>query len=178
MISMHDEQPRRLAEAMKRQLGIFCPLVLEYDVVELMLNADGQLWVDRLGQPMIAVGRMAAVAAESFMFNEIQAIVEREKLPDRSALPLFDAALGLRLTNIRYRAESELTEFGASRDLRRLCEVGLLDPKGERRGRIYFAAKPLVDLRNSVRRKKPLEDPYDLVAKRRQARQEPRLPGL
>jgi len=48
----------------------------------------------------------------------------------------FDAALGLRLTNGRYRAETELTEFGASRDLRRLCEVGLLDPKGERRGRV------------------------------------------
>jgi len=112
------------------------------------------------------------------LYNEIQAIVEREKLPDRSALPLFDAALGLRLTNSRYRAESELTEFGASRDLRRLCEVGLLDPKGERRGRIYFAAKPLVDLRNSVRRKMQLGDPYDLVAERRQARQEPRLPGL
>ena len=67
MISMRDEQARRLAEAMKRQLGVFCPLLLEYDVVELMLNADGQLWVDRLGQPMIAVGSIAAVAAESFI---------------------------------------------------------------------------------------------------------------
>jgi type IV secretion system protein TrbB len=52
---------------MKRQLGAFCPLLMERDVVELMLNADGQLWVDRLGQPMIAVGRMAAVTAESFI---------------------------------------------------------------------------------------------------------------
>jgi type IV secretion system protein VirB11 len=67
MISMRDEQARRLAEAMKRQLGAFCPLLVECDVLELMLNADGQLWVDRLGQPMIAVGRMAAVAAESFI---------------------------------------------------------------------------------------------------------------
>jgi len=67
MIPMRDEQARRLAEAMKRQLGVFCPLLLEYDVVELMLNADGQLWVDRLGQPMTAVGSMAAVAAESFI---------------------------------------------------------------------------------------------------------------
>ena len=67
MISMRDEQARRLAETMKRQLGAFCPLLLEYDVVELMLNADGQLWVDRLGQPMIAVGSIAAVAAESFI---------------------------------------------------------------------------------------------------------------
>ena len=64
---MRDEPARRLAEAMKRQLGAFCPLLLERDVVELMLNADGQLWVDRLGQPMIPVGRIAAVTAESFI---------------------------------------------------------------------------------------------------------------
>lgn len=112
------------------------------------------------------------------LFEGIQAIIEREKLPDRVAMPLFDAALGLRLTNSRYRTETELTEFGASRDLKRLSEAGLLDPKGERRGRIYFAAKPLVDLRNSVRRRMPLSDPYDLVAQRRQAAQEPRLPGF
>ena len=67
MTSTRDEQARRLAEAMKRQLGAFCPLLLEHDVVELMLNADGQLWVDRLGQPIIAVGSMTAVAAESFI---------------------------------------------------------------------------------------------------------------
>lgn len=66
-ISMRDEQARRLAEAMKRQLGDFCSLLLEHDVVELMLNPDGQIWVERLGQPMTKVGRIAAVTAESFI---------------------------------------------------------------------------------------------------------------
>jgi type IV secretion system protein VirB11 len=32
-----------------------------------MLNADGRLWVDRLGQPMKAVGKLAASTAESFI---------------------------------------------------------------------------------------------------------------
>jgi type IV secretion system protein VirB11 len=32
-----------------------------------MLNADGRLWVDRLGEPMRAVGKIAASAAESFI---------------------------------------------------------------------------------------------------------------
>jgi P-type conjugative transfer ATPase TrbB len=65
--SAREEQARRLAESLKRQLGAFCPLLLERDVVELMLNADGRLWVDRLGQPMEAVGRMTASNAESFI---------------------------------------------------------------------------------------------------------------
>lgn len=111
------------------------------------------------------------------LFNEILAIVEREKLTDRAALPLFDAALGLRLTNGRYRAETEFTEFGASRDLRRLSEAGLLDPKGETTGRVYFAAIPLVDLRNSAGRNTLLGDRYFLLAMRQQLRRQPRLPG-
>jgi len=63
----HDLNAPRAGTTLKRQLGVFCPLLSECDVVELILNADGQLWVDRLGQPMIAVGSMAAVAAESFI---------------------------------------------------------------------------------------------------------------
>ena len=66
--STRDEQTRRIAESMKRQLGAFCPLLREKrGVVELMLNADGRLWVDRLGQPMAAVGKMPASTAESFI---------------------------------------------------------------------------------------------------------------
>ncbi len=65
--TIREEQARRLAESMKRQLGAFCPLLGEPDVIELMLNADGRLWVDRLGQPMKAVGKIAASTAESFI---------------------------------------------------------------------------------------------------------------
>ena len=65
--TIREEQARRLAESMKRQLGAFCPLLGERDVIELMLNADGQLWVDRLSQPMTAVGKLAASTAESFI---------------------------------------------------------------------------------------------------------------
>ncbi len=52
---------------MKRQLGAFCALLSERDVVELMLNADGRLWVDRLGRSMTTVGEMPVSAAESFI---------------------------------------------------------------------------------------------------------------
>lgn len=66
-IQARDESSRRLAESMKRQLGVFCQLLSERDVVELMLNADGRLWVDRLGQSMAAVGALPVSAAESFI---------------------------------------------------------------------------------------------------------------
>jgi len=35
-------------------------LLQEFDVVEVMLNADGTVWVDRLRQPMRAAGAMPA----------------------------------------------------------------------------------------------------------------------
>lgn len=66
--SHREEQARRLGEALRRQLGAtLCDLLREPDVVELMLNADGTVWVERLGEPMSRVGHLAAAAAESLI---------------------------------------------------------------------------------------------------------------
>jgi type IV secretion system protein VirB1 len=65
--STREEQARRLAESMKRQLGAFCPLLLERDVVELMLNAGGRVWIDRLAQSMMPVCKIAVATVESFI---------------------------------------------------------------------------------------------------------------
>lgn len=115
------------------------------------------------------------------LFLGIQRIIERESLHERTAIPIFDAALGIRLTNSRYRSETDVTDFTAARDLKRLCEVNLLEPKGEKRTRTYSAAKELQTLRASVRINLPITDPYDLVIRRKKAAQaihEPRIPGL
>ena len=61
------EQARRLAESMKRQLGQFCGFLAEPGLVELMLNADGTVWADRLGQGMTPVGTMPSASAEFFI---------------------------------------------------------------------------------------------------------------
>ncbi len=66
-LSTREEQARRLAETMKRQLGAFCGLLAEPDLVELMLNADGTIWADRLGQGMSPAGSLPAASAESFI---------------------------------------------------------------------------------------------------------------
>jgi len=117
------------------------------------------------------------------LYEEIAKVVAQEKLPERATLPLFDAALGLRLTNPRYRGDNEITEFVASRDLRKLCEMGLLEPHGEKRGRTYSRSKKLAALRLKTRVDKPIENPYEAIAGRMGAiahlqRDAPRLPGF
>jgi hypothetical protein len=58
-------------------------------------------------------------------------MIETARLPDRASVPLFDAALGFRLTNARYRAEADVTELVDSCDLRRISDAGLLIAIGE-----------------------------------------------
>ncbi len=112
------------------------------------------------------------------LFERVSAIATEAGMPDRSLLPTFDAALGLSLTNQRYRTEAGVTEATASRDLRRLTDAGLLDPVGEKRGRRYAAGEALARARRETRIRRPLEDPYAIVARQPDIGQPPRLPGL
>jgi Fic family protein len=100
------------------------------------------------------------------LYDEIAKIGALENLPERALLPLFDAALGLRITNPRYRGDAEVTEFVASRDLKKLCELGLLEPRGEKRGRSYLGSKRLAAIRRKTRVASPIEDPYEAISGR------------
>lgn len=63
-----DEHTRRVTEKLSRELG---PDVLAFlrdaTVIEIMLNPDGSLWVEHLGQPMRQFGHMSASQAESLI---------------------------------------------------------------------------------------------------------------
>jgi Fic family protein len=112
------------------------------------------------------------------LFERIDAIIRRENLHERTAIPLFDAALGRRLTNSRYQAAAEVTQYIAGRDLKALAEIGLLAPIGERRGRAYFAGKELELAREAVRIRHSPANPYDVLRQAQSAareRTEPRL---
>ena len=62
------EHDRRISEKLRRELGpVICGLLGDPTVIEIMLNPDGQLWVEKLGQPMEHIGAMAAAQAESLM---------------------------------------------------------------------------------------------------------------
>lgn len=63
------EYAKRIAEKLKREFGpVICGLLLDdHRVIEIMLNPDGSLWVERLGQKMERIGSMSATQAESLM---------------------------------------------------------------------------------------------------------------
>src|ERR1700677_2150153 len=90
-LSTRDEQAQRLAESVRRQLGPFCGLLEEPGLVEMMLNADGTIWADRLGRGMAAVGTMAMTSAEAFIgtvASPLRSTVPRENPILECELPI------------------------------------------------------------------------------------------
>ena len=97
-------------------------------------------------------------------WRSIDALLAMHKLNDRVGTALFDALLGLRVTRPSYVKLTELDERTATRDLVKAAELGLLEARGERRGRHYVAGEPLRKIQGQLRaERKPLEDPYPTV---------------
>lgn len=94
------------------------------------------------------------------LFERIERVVADDTLHERTTLPLFDAALGLRLTNSRYQREAGVSMHVATRDLRMLVEAGHLEPKGEKRGRYYVGSESLREHRSRTRVRRPMPNPY------------------
>jgi len=99
----------------------------------------------------------------SRVWAEIERVREGLHFPDRMDAALMDAAYGYNVRNNRYRTDNDISDVVASRDLKRLCEAGLLEPIGEKRGRYYVAAKPLVEIRQRLRDRTRAANPYDLL---------------
>lgn len=114
----------------------------------------------------------------SRLFESVVELAKLKKIPDRAHIPLFNAALGFRLNNARYRNDADISELGASRDLKRISDAGILMPIGEKRGRTYKPGAPLLELRKRTRMPRPLDDPYDLIARRQKRANQPDLPQL
>jgi Fic family protein len=120
----------------------------------------------------------------SKVWEEIVRLVHSRGLPTRCELPLVDAAYGRRITRPSYINEAsftegkEVTEFIASRDLRRLSELGLLLPNGEKRGRYYLGSLEVREIRQKVRDRTPVPDPYELIKDVAERSRQPVLPGL
>ena len=109
------------------------------------------------------------------LFNGIESIIERERLKERMTIPLFNAALGIRVTNSRYQKETEVSSYVAGRELKVLTDLEILVPHGEKRGRYYSAGKELKEARERARRTRTVLDPYQLSEV---SGADPRLPGL
>jgi Fic family protein len=102
------------------------------------------------------------------VWTELEAVIARHGLPERMIHAMFDAVTGFRVRNAIYRAtleeaEEEISEQSASRDLKVLTVLGLLAPKGERRGRYYTRAGELAEIHQKVmenRTARSNEDPF------------------
>ncbi|HEY5048253.1 MAG TPA: hypothetical protein VII49_09555, partial [Rhizomicrobium sp.] len=116
--------------------------------------------------------------AMSRVFDEVTRIVEKQGLHERMSISLVDAVFGYRIRAGRYQEENEVSDVVASRDLRRLCEAGLLHPVGEKRGRYYIAAKPLKDIYTRARANDVRAgDPYE-ITRRQEPKPQLALPGV
>jgi Fic family protein len=97
------------------------------------------------------------------LWGEMEKIRKEHDLPERVELALMDAAFNYKVRNSRYRQENEISDVVASRDLKRLSDLGLLMPIGEKRGRFYVAAKPLVEIGEKFADPTRAPNPYDLI---------------
>ena len=93
-------------------------------------------------------------------------------LPERVEAALVTASFGRRVWNSLYRKYGDVSEQVASRDLKKLTDLGLLVARGERRGRVYVGSEKLLALRRSLAEARFAEDPFTLAAKK-----QPKPPG-
>ncbi|MCX6550989.1 MAG: Fic family protein [Acidobacteria bacterium] len=99
------------------------------------------------------------------MCSAVDELLAQFKLPARTFYALADTTQGFRLVNSRYRAIAEISQNLASRDLAQLCQLGLVEAHGERRGRFYTASAITKDIRAKTREPRvPIPDPFDAPA--------------
>lgn len=97
------------------------------------------------------------------VWEEVGRIRKQHGLPERVEGALVEGAFGYRVRNPRYREENEISDVVASRDLKRMCDLGFLQPIGEKRGRYYIAAAPLMEIPDRTRDTSRSADPFELV---------------
>ncbi len=125
---------------------------------------DARPWVRfcitaHLQQALTVARRMKETAK---LWGELEVELKRRKLAERMIFALYEASIRIRVRSARYRLLAEISNQVAARDLRILVREGLLEPKGEKRGRTYSAAAALMAIRERTRepRIKPVEYPF------------------
>jgi Fic family protein len=94
------------------------------------------------------------------LWTELEKEAKKCRLPDRTMNALMKAAYGIKVRNPSYRQESDISVQVAKLDLKNLVSCGLLEPKGETRGRYYVATEALQTLRNQSKISQAPTDPF------------------
>lgn len=103
------------------------------------------------------------------IWTRLEALCKEKRLPQRMLSALFDATVGMRVRNSSYRTalkmwDEEISNQGATDDLRAMVNAGLLERFGARRGTYYQAADPLKAIWEDVRRNRTAIDAGSLFA--------------
>lgn len=103
------------------------------------------------------------------IWSALEQFTSQYGLPERVIGVLFDATSGFRVRNATYRAalldsEEAISEQTASRDLGKLVEFGLLESRGQKRGRYYERAAPLEKIWQDVLARRDAKDRTDPFA--------------
>jgi Fic family protein len=96
----------------------------------------------------------------SRVYEDLIREVSKHGLPERTALALLEASVGLRVRNASYRVSADISNNLASRDLKALVDAGLLVASGERRGRHYTAGDTVKIIKERNRLPKGSDDPF------------------
>lgn len=113
------------------------------------------------------------------LYTMVAELGNRHQLHERMILPMFDMAMGMRMSNSKYQAQAEVSKYVATNDLRKLSELRLIEPEGEKRGRSYSAGEHLRESRALVKINKLAGDPYEIIQSRPpDPALEPSFPGL
>lgn len=113
----------------------------------------------------------------SRLWHALEQTAKQHKLNERVVNALADAAIGLQVKNPTYRKQADISDQVAKNDLTRLAALGLLVPRGERRGRVYVAGKSLLQLHQQSLLRQDSFDPFeelDVMEKKKQRE----LPGM
>lgn len=131
-------------------------------------RADAHLWLafNIRAHHMQAQTVAQRVTEASEIWAELDGLIGANRLPDRLAGILYEAVLGYRVRRSGYMKLAGIEKHTATRDLSRLAELGLLQTRGETRGRHYVAGQRLRELRDECRKRRPeLVDPYPSMRK-------------
>lgn len=114
------------------------------------------------------------IAEMGRLWHALELEAKKHKLNERVVWALADAALGLHIKNTTYRKQADISNQVAKIDLKKLADLELIVPKGERRARVYAASSHLKRIYDESRL--PIErlDPFTELEKPIQQE----LPGL
>jgi len=108
------------------------------------------------------VERRVRISEELWL--QLTDLVSSRGLPERAIFALWTASLGLRLRRPAYQVDAEVEQGAANRDLKAMVQAGLLEPRGETRGRFYLGTDPLRAIYGEIRRglAAKISDPYTI----------------